>query len=484
MEQSPSDIIKTSYVFQSFVSGPNNRLAFAAALKVTEEPGRAYNPLIIYGGVGLGKTHLLHAVGNASALAHPDFRIEMLNGSQLQVSDLTKAEKADLLLFDDLHMGLNSREIQVRLLPLFDRMIGSGRQIVITTDMHPQKIEMLDPKLLSRLLGGVFVALKEIDVKEKMLILSKKAEAKGQKMTEDIQLLIASRVSSNVRELEGALNRVLLYSSLMEGPITKEMVDEALPAAVAAQEPEPAAAETAEVPAAEEASGEFGDFISGLDNKVQNLISEQQDGEKTRREYKEKIYIWKMKGFNTSEIERLQEQDISVLAAGYEDYTLRVEKLIDLQQRFGLSAAKATAEEVARIESMLFDPEEVLKLEELVIAMEDRLAGAGATADIPVSRAVPVSTEPVPIIRPVPAPKEEQPAPALAAAPPIQPVAGTGAATDDRKAPPAALVAAGETDRKEQPDKPVYNMPSQAGDSPGLIERNWTWIEDRLMEDY
>jgi hypothetical protein len=477
MEQSSSEIIKTSYVFQNFVTGPNNRLAFAAALKVTEEPGRAYNPLIIYGGVGLGKTHLLHAVGNATALAHPDFRIEVLNGSQLQVADLTKAEKADLLLFDDLHMGLNSREIQVRLLPLFDRMIGSGRQMVITTDTHPQKIEMLDPKLLSRLLGGVFVALKEIDVKEKMLILSKKAEAKGQSLSEEVQLMISSRVSSNVRELEGALNRVLLYSSLMEGPITKEMVDEALPSTVSAPatEPEQAPAQPAPV-VGEQAFGEFGDFISGLDNKVQNMISEQQDGEKVRKGYKEKIYIWKMKGFNTSEIEKLQEQDISVLAAGYEDYTLRVEKLIDLQQRFGRSASKATADEVAQIESLLFDPEEVLKLEELVWAMEERLAGRAEPSEPPaVAQPIPAAV-PAAIQKPAVEPVPKGLPPAMAETPQLPP---TEAASPVKLPPQTESVVP-----KTVSELLSAKVNAVSSEKIGAIERNWPWVEDRLMEDF
>jgi len=303
MDQNTPEIVKTNYVFHNFFTGPNNRLAFSAALKVSEEPGRIYNPLVIYGGVGLGKTHLLHAVGNAVSLSHPEFKIEMLTGSQLVVGDLARAEQADLLLFDDLHLGLHQRDVQVRLLPLFDRMIGSGRQIVITTDTHPQKIEALDPKLLSRLLGGVFAALKEIELREKGLILYKKAEARGQKLPEDVLQLIASRVSSNVREIEGALNRVLLYSSLMEGPVTKETVDEALPPAAQAElSAEPAPAAAPEEPAAKP-EGEFGAFVSGLDDRMLSMLSEQQDTEKIRREYKEKIYIWKMKGFNTASVE-------------------------------------------------------------------------------------------------------------------------------------------------------------------------------------
>jgi hypothetical protein len=464
MEQKTAEIIKTNYVFHNFFTGPNNRLAFSAALKVSEEPGKIYNPLIIYGGVGLGKTHLLHAVGNSVALSHPEFKIEMLNGSQLVVGDLSRAEQADLLLFDDLHLGLHQRDVQVRLLPLFDRMIGSGRQIVITTDMHPQKIEALDPKLLSRLLGGVFVVLKEIELREKGLILYKKAEARGQKLPEDVLQIMASRVSSNVREIEGALNRVLLYSSLMEGPITKETVDEALPPAVAAEvQPEPLPAGVPEKPAAKP-EGEFGAFVSGLDDRMLNMLAEQQDTEKTRRDFKEKIYIWKMKGFNTTSVETVLDQDLSVLTAEYDKYTANVEKLIDLQHQFGLMAGQSTPEEMTRIEAVLFDPEQTDRLAQLVKNLSQRISGTGPES-LPHPEAL---TEP-----PTPVRAETEVSPP-AAVPQIPEVL------------PAAIP---ELQENREPVKTAENrLQVRSHDLPdekaGNIEENWPWVEDRLMEEF
>ncbi|MDO9391455.1 MAG: DnaA/Hda family protein [bacterium] len=464
MEQNTPEIVKTNYVFHNFFTGPNNRLAFSAALKVSEEPGRIYNPLVIYGGVGLGKTHLLHAVGNAVALSHPEYKIEMLAGSQLVVGDLARAEQADLLLFDDLHLGLHQRDVQVRLLPLFDRMIGSGRQIVITTDTHPQKIEALDPKLLSRLLGGVFAALKEIELREKGLILFKKAEARGQKLPEDVLQLIASRVSSNVRELEGALNRVLLYSSLMEGPVTKETVDEALPQSVAAEiHLEPAAEAIPDEPAAQP-EGEFGAFVSGLDDRMLNMLTEQQDTEKIRREYKEKIYIWKMKGFNTASVELSLDQDISILASEYDKYTANVEKLIDLQQQFGQMAGQSTPEEMSRIESVLFDPEQTDKLEQLVKSLVQRLSGGkiettGQTETIretPVPEIPRPEAPPMPVMLPEP---EDQPV----TAPEVHP----------------------EPQNVKSPETPVQSKSDDIlAEKTGNIEENWPWVEDRLMEEF
>ena len=152
--------------------------------------------------------------------------------------------------------------------PLFDRMVGSGRQIIATTDIPPHRMESLDQKLLSRLMGGLIVGLKEIEAGEKSLIVARKSRDRGVELGDEIALLIASRVPSNIRELEGALNKVLLYASLAEGPLTRAVVDEALPAL---QAPESAPEQPEPAPAPEEPgpgpSGEFGDFLSGLDRK-------------------------------------------------------------------------------------------------------------------------------------------------------------------------------------------------------------------------
>jgi len=284
MPEAQPHILTSIYQLDNFITGPSNRLAYAAALRVAENPGRLYNPLVIYGGVGLGKTHLLQAVGNAVAARNPHWSVAMLSGGQIRIQDLDGAERADLLLIDDLHLCIQEREIQIRMIPLFDAMVGTGRQIAATTDLTPQKMERLDAKLLSRLLGGLIVGLREVDGNEKVLILAKKAEAHGLALSEEVLATIASRVPGNIRELEGALNRVMLYASLFEGEVTKALVDEALPPSaplVIAAPSEPAAG------AAEEASGgEFVAFVSGLDSKVSDRITQAQNAEKLRQEYK------------------------------------------------------------------------------------------------------------------------------------------------------------------------------------------------------
>ncbi|HBE72668.1 MAG TPA: hypothetical protein DDW31_00945 [candidate division Zixibacteria bacterium] len=460
-------------------------MAFAAARRVSEQPGRLYNPLVVHGGVGLGKTHLLQAVGNAVSESHPDWSVVMLSGGQISRKDLDGAERADLLLIDDLHLCILEREIQIRMIPLFDAMVGTGRQIAATTDTVPQKIDRLDPKLLSRLLGGVIVGLKEIDVNEKALILARKAGARDTEMSEEALLTIASRVPSNVRELEGALNRVLLYASLFDGKVTKNIVDEALPptaapavAAAGGTGPDDQAPGGA---APEAAAGEFGDFITGLDTKVTDLITQEQDAEKLRQEYKEKLYIWRMKGFNTARVERTLDQDISAATREHQAFTDNIERLITLQEEFGNLAPAATPEMIARVEALLFDPDKVDELTLAVQSLKRELVPkltpqavplpplAGPAQDAP-------SEPPAQMEAPAPAPPPPpaaQPAAAPARPAPVPPAAPPVPAILEM---PARAALAGAV-------PPGEEMAEAAPANLGLIEENWPRVEDRLMED-
>ncbi|HAD81951.1 MAG: hypothetical protein A2273_01015 [Candidatus Edwardsbacteria bacterium RifOxyA12_full_54_48] len=454
MTEGKPHILKSVYQFDNFVTGPSNRLAFAAARKVAENPGNVYNPLLIHGGVGLGKTHLMQAIGNAVALAQPGWNLVFLNGSQMSLEDLVAAEKSDLLLFDDLHLGLADSKMQIRLLPLFDRMVGSGRQIIVTTDITPQKIESIDQKLLSRLLGGLIIGLKEVDVNEKSLIISRKSRDRGVALSDETALIIASRVPSNIRELEGALNKVLLYASLTEGPLTKAVVDEALPPLQTPQaqaEPDPLV--LSQPPAGDSPVGEFGDFISGLDHKVTALIDEQQDADQLRQGYKEKLFIWKMKGFNTFNIEKILEQDISIVTEAYEEYTRNIEKLINLQQEFGPLSARATPEQMEKIENLMFDPDKAEDLEVAIRSLAQKLSSPKTAPEAAPSVKKP---EPPPEAippRPLPAsPAGEKPA--------LNKVASLSQEVEDGKG-------------KSEP------APAHLG----IIEETWPFLVERLMED-
>ncbi len=444
MPEAEAHILTSIYQFDNFITGPSNRLAFAAARRVAEQPGRLYNPLVIHGGVGLGKTHLLQALGNAVAAQHPEWSVVMLSGGQIRKSDLDGAERADLLLIDDLHLCILDREIQIRMIPLFDAMVGTERQIAATTDVVPQRIERLDPKLLSRLQGGVIVGLKEIEVNEKALILSRKAESRGLELPEEVLLTVAARVPANIRELEGALNRVLLYASLFDGRVTRSIVDEVLPQAAPVVPPAGNGAQTEAAAAAETLPGEFGDFITGLDTKVTDLLAQEENAERLRQEYKEKLYIWRMKGFNTARVERTLEQDITAATREYQAFTDNIEKLIALQEEFGHLAPAASPEAVARVEALLFDPDRV---DELTLAIQS------------------LKKEVMPKLAPLPEASSPGPTPetaAPAAAPEPPPLA--------EAAPPSQPL----------PSEPkVEALPANLG----LIDDNWPRLEDRLMED-
>ncbi|GEM_PF-1493835 len=493
MPENEPHILTSIYQFGNFITGPSNRMAFAAARRVAEQPGRLYNPLVVHGGVGLGKTHLLQALGNEVSAGHPDWTVVMLSGGQIRRQDLDGAERADLLLIDDLHLCIRDRDIQIRMIPLFDAMVGTGRQIAASTDTVPQKIDELDPKLLSRLLGGVIVGLKELDVNEKSMILASKAAARGTELQEEALLTIASRVPANVREMEGALNRVLLYASLFDGQVTRNIVDEALPPTVppmpVAEEGEGRAGERAEEAAEAEApAGEFGEFITGLDSKVTDLLTQEQNAEKLRQEYKEKLYIWRMKGFNTARVERTLDQDIATATREYQAFTDNIERLIALQEEFGNLAAATTPEMIARVEALLFDPDKVDELTLAVQSMKKELVPKITPPPVPLPP-IPEPAGPAP--RPGQAP-EAAPAPAApVASPPPKPAAQPERPKAAPPPPPA---------RQEPPPPPVVlEMPARAAMAEnasveeaaeaapanlGLIEEVWSRIEDRLMEDF
>jgi len=532
MSENAPHILASIHQFDNFITGPSNRMAYAAAKRVAEQPGRLYNPLVVHGGVGLGKTHLLQALGNAVSAAHPDWKVVMLSGGQIRRQDLDGAERAELLLIDDLHLGILEREVQIRMIPLFDAMVGTGRQIAATTDVAPAKIEKLDPKLLSRLLGGVIVGLKEIDLNEKTLMLAKKAKARETDLSEEVLLTIASRVPANVRELEGALNRVMLYASLFDGQVTRAIVDEALPPTIApTAEPVPAGEAAEPEAGAEPGAGEFGNFLTGLDTKVTDLITQEQDAEKLRHEYREKLYIWRMKGFNTARVERTLDQDIAVATREYQAFTDNIERLITIQEEFGGFYRQASQEEIAAIEALLFDPDRVEELQAAVEALKQRLASGPAEPVKSEAEPIPPTTQAFRLSQVIAPPAEPRPAPvpetapsrAAAPQPPAAPPApkqagprpGTdqearpAAAPEPSPAPPKAQTApapaapgpqAAPAPLVAQAPQPgtaaaapvpepamAAAAPEKAEASPanlGLIEENWPRIEDRLMEDF
>jgi chromosomal replication initiator protein len=237
---SPGMRINPQFTFDTFVSGRANQLARAAALQVAENAGIAYNPMFIYGGVGLGKTHLLQAIGNQIRVANPTARISYIHANDY-VNDMVKAYRhrnfedfkkhylsLDVLLIDDIQFFAQKDRTQEEFFYVFNGLIENKKQIVITSDTFPKELAGIEDRLKSRFAWGLTVAIEPPELEMRVAILQKKAQADGVKLDENVAFFIAKQVRSNVRELEGALKRVVAYARFTEKPITLELVKDAL----------------------------------------------------------------------------------------------------------------------------------------------------------------------------------------------------------------------------------------------------------------
>ncbi|NDY82425.1 chromosomal replication initiator protein DnaA [Orrella sp. NBD-18] len=220
--------LNTDLTFDNFVTGKANQLARAAAFQVAENPGTSYNPLFLYGGVGLGKTHLIHAIGNAMVAAGNKngsaVRVRYVHADQY-VSDVVKAyqrkafdefkryyHSLDLLLIDDIQFFTDKKRTQEEFFYAFEAMVAQRKQIIITSDTYPKELEGIDSRLISRFDSGLTVAIEPPELEMRVAILLRKAEQEGLPMPEDVAFFIAKHLRSNVRELEGALRKVLAYA--------------------------------------------------------------------------------------------------------------------------------------------------------------------------------------------------------------------------------------------------------------------------------
>ncbi len=226
--------------FDTFVTGKANQMARAAALQVAQRPGVSYNPLFLYGGVGLGKTHLIHAVGNALLQANPGARIRYIHAEQY-VSDVVKAyqrkafdelkryyHSLDLLLIDDIQFFAGKQRTQEEFFYTFEALVAARRQILITSDTYPKELSGIDERLVSRFDYGLTVAIEPPELEMRVAILLRKAESSRVELREEVAFFIAKNLRQNVRELEGALRKVIAYSSFHNQPITLELVKLAL----------------------------------------------------------------------------------------------------------------------------------------------------------------------------------------------------------------------------------------------------------------
>lgn len=234
--------------FDSFIEGKSNRLARASSLLVSENCGGMYNPLLLYGGVGLGKTHLLHAVGNAVLRERPDARVVYVSGERF-VSDMVSAlqqnridafkafyRDLDLLLVDDIQFLAGKERSQEEFFHVFNSMLESKNQLVMSCDRYPRDLKGLEDRLKSRFGWGLSVAVEPPDMETRVAILLSKAQLTGKTVPQDVAFFIARRVHSNVRELEGALRTVIAYATLTHAPVSLELTREALKDIVKAQD--------------------------------------------------------------------------------------------------------------------------------------------------------------------------------------------------------------------------------------------------------
>ncbi|MBK9470364.1 MAG: chromosomal replication initiator protein DnaA [Gammaproteobacteria bacterium] len=236
------------YTFQSFVEGKSNQLARAAAQQVAQNPGGAYNPLFIYGGVGLGKTHLMHAVGNAMLVSNPSARIVYLHSERF-VADMVKAlqlnaindfkryyRSVDALLIDDIQFFAGKDRTQEEFFHTFNALLEGGQQMILTCDRYPKEIDGLEERLKSRFGWGLTVAVEPPELETRVAILMKKAEQSRVDLPADVAFFVAQRIKSNVRELEGALKRVIASSQFTHRRIDIELVKESLKDLLALQD--------------------------------------------------------------------------------------------------------------------------------------------------------------------------------------------------------------------------------------------------------
>jgi chromosomal replication initiator protein len=370
--------LNPKYSFDTFVVGAANRLAVTAGRTVAENPGAAYNPLFIYSGSGLGKTHLLMAVGHAAKKAAPALNIEYLTLDEYVEAFHAaiaagqgdafrrRFQNVDVLLVDDVQFLTNRKEMQSELLRLTEALQVGGHQIVLTSDRPPPEIADLDERLISRLSGGLVVDIGAPDYETRVAILRRKADERGAKFEPGVLETVANAESGNVRELMGALNRLVAFQAVNDRSINAETAKQLLGIGSegAPGDGGKAAGREAGAPGARSGGGdEFGDFLADVTVTVGKAV------EAWRARVGEAVLRWEGEGYRTRRLEALLERDTpaavdEVITA----FTQDVERLKELEAEVAELDPQAAGQSVFR------DPERLGEAEEVAAKVRDGAA--------------------------------------------------------------------------------------------------------------
>ncbi|PYO41615.1 MAG: hypothetical protein DMD33_12970 [Gemmatimonadetes bacterium] len=363
--------LNAKYSFDTFVVGSANRLAVTAGHTVAESPGAAYNPLFVYSGSGLGKTHLLMAIGHAAKKASPLLNIEYLTLDEyVEAFHASVAagqgdtfrrrfQSVDVLLVDDVQFLTNRKEMQSELLRLTEALQVAGHQIVLTSDRPPPEIADLDERLISRLSGGLVVDIGPPDYETRVAILRRKADERGARFAPGVLETVAQAEAGNVRELMGALNRLVAFQAVNDTTINAETAKQILGLASAPG----ATPGDGGARAAAGGADEFGDFLADVTVTVGKAV------EAWRARVGEAVLRWEGEGYRTQRLEALLERD----APGSVDkavvaFTKDVERLKELEAEVAELDPQAAGDSVFR------DPERVAEAEEVAAKVRDGAA--------------------------------------------------------------------------------------------------------------
>jgi chromosomal replication initiator protein len=365
--------LNPKFTFETFVVGAANRLAVTAGRTVAENPGSAYNPLFIYSGSGLGKTHLLMAIGHSAKQLAPHLNIEYLTLDEYVEAFHAaiaagqgdafrrRFQNVDALLVDDVQFLTNRKEMQAELLRLTEALQQAGHQIVLTSDRPPAEIADLDERLISRFSGGLVVDMGVPDYETRVAILRRKAEERGARFQPGVLEAAAGVEFPNVRELMGALNRLVAYQAVNETPINVEAARKVLGVAASGAT---TASSTAASPAAAVGTGdEFSQFLTDVTVTVGKAV------EAWRARVAEAVLRWEGEGYRTNRLEKLLDHDSpAAVDEAIASYIHDVERLKALEAEVGALDPQAAGDKVFR------DPERMAEAEAEAAKVRDGAA--------------------------------------------------------------------------------------------------------------